>query len=514
MSDPTIHLNEFTFDPRTGQLSGPEGTQAVTGLSARVLLCLIQAAPNTVSPEQLARGAWRLDHVSEDTIAQRIALLRKLFNDDPKSPRVIRTLRGEGYALIASLEPAAPPAPEEPASPSRLRSVLILTVIVALTAAGYGLYDRLGPSAVRDEQQSSITDPLDGLLDRARQRLALHDATATQQAITLLETARERAPEDPRVMTSLAFALTTEATKFEGNRIEEAERLARSAVDAAPDMASGWHALGYTLDAQGRVDEALAAYGESLRLNPDDFAARSSAAFLMAIRGRLYEALRNDVTALTAPGTNLYAELQIARSLCLMGDDVRARAFEARALLLNPDNPVVRAGLAEAALSRSELDRVDQILSASEPSGEALRLSGRAALMRGDREAAQTAFEAAGNSATAERAALAALMGQTADFDALAPDDTWPEGRLRLAEIAAARGEAERAVLLVNAAIDLGWRDAGLIEDSPFLGSLLQSGALAPALARIEREVAAQAARLDRDLEVSAQLDAIIASSG
>lgn len=233
----------------------------------------------------------------------------------------------------------------------------------------------------------------------------------------------------------------------------------------------------------------------------------------MSIRGRLYEALRYDVAALTAPGTNLYAELQIARSLRLMGDDVRARAFEARALLLNPDNPVVRTGLAEAALSRGDLDRVDQIVSAGEPNGEALRLSGRAALMRDDREAARTAFEAAGNSASAERAAMAAQRGENLTFDALAPDDTWPEGRLRLAEIAAARGEAERAVLLVNAAIDLGWRDAGLIEGSPFLRTLVERGTLAPALARIEREVAAQAVRLERDNEALAQLDAIIASS-
>lgn len=129
------------------------------------------------------------------------------------------------------------------------------------------------PSAFPGGQQSASTDPLDELLDRARQRLALHEANATQQAITLLEAARERAPDDPRVQTSLAFALATEATKFDGARIEEAERLARAAVGTAPDLASGWHALGYSLDAQGRVDEALAAYGESLRLNPDGFAA-------------------------------------------------------------------------------------------------------------------------------------------------------------------------------------------------------------------------------------------------
>ncbi len=518
MSDPIIQLNEYKFDPRTGQLVGPDGTQAVTGLSARVLLCLIEAAPNTVSPQQLAKGAWRLDHVSEDTIAQRIALLRKVFGDDPKSPRFIRTLRGDGYALIADLEPRREDtsAQERSAWPFLLAS---LAAAIAIAALIWTFWDRATPEVGTPEgvQSQASADPVDALLERARSRLSVHDRAATRQAIALLETAQARAPDDPRVKTGLAFALTTEATKFGGNRVEEAETLARAAVEARPEYASSWHALGYALDAQGRVDEALSAYGEALALDPDDFAARSSSAFLMMIRGRLYEALSHDVTAVSGEATNLYGELQIARSLRLMGDDARARAFEARALLLNPGQPVVLAGLGEAALSRGEFDRVSAFLDRAQPddqNGELARLAGRAALSLGDEASAIEALTAAGPAAHWDLVALRALSGEApADAISLSPADTWPESRIRMAEFAAASGQTGEALALIHAAIDLGWRDKGLLLHSPFLQGVRDEPEFRSAIERIETQTAAQAMRLSRDEEVSAQLDAIIASS-
>ena len=54
----------------------------------------------------------------------------------------------------------------------------------------------------------------------------MQDQDGTRRAITLLEEARLLAPDDPRVAVLLAFALSTDATKYGGDRISEAEALA------------------------------------------------------------------------------------------------------------------------------------------------------------------------------------------------------------------------------------------------------------------------------------------------
>lgn len=72
-------------------------------LSFELLLALVQSAPAILSREQLSNTVWRKTHVSDETIAQRIKLLRKSLDDDPKNPRYIRTIRGRGYTLLGAV---------------------------------------------------------------------------------------------------------------------------------------------------------------------------------------------------------------------------------------------------------------------------------------------------------------------------------------------------------------------------------------------------------------------------
>lgn len=79
----------------------------VSGLNFDVLIALVEGATKPLSVSALARQAWRLDHVSEETVAKRIALLREALGDDARQPRYVRTVRGHGYALAAPVETVA-----------------------------------------------------------------------------------------------------------------------------------------------------------------------------------------------------------------------------------------------------------------------------------------------------------------------------------------------------------------------------------------------------------------------
>ncbi len=75
----------------------------LTDRSFRLLEALIQHAPELVSKDQLIAAVWDDTIVSDDTLAQRVRLLRQSLGDDSQKPRYIAAVRGRGYRLVAQL---------------------------------------------------------------------------------------------------------------------------------------------------------------------------------------------------------------------------------------------------------------------------------------------------------------------------------------------------------------------------------------------------------------------------
>ena len=71
-----------------------------------VLCYLAQHAGRVVTRDELLDAVWADLVVNEDALTRAVSELRKLFGDDPRSPKVIQTVRGRGYRLIAPVRPA------------------------------------------------------------------------------------------------------------------------------------------------------------------------------------------------------------------------------------------------------------------------------------------------------------------------------------------------------------------------------------------------------------------------
>jgi hypothetical protein len=69
-----------------------------------VLVCLCQAKGEPVSKEHLFRQVWQDTFVTDDVLKRCIWQLRKAFQDDSKSPRVIETIAKGGYRLLLPIE--------------------------------------------------------------------------------------------------------------------------------------------------------------------------------------------------------------------------------------------------------------------------------------------------------------------------------------------------------------------------------------------------------------------------
>ena len=98
-----------------------------------VLLCLIQESGNVVSREQLIQRVWPDTFVTDDVVKRCIWQIRRAFDDDPKSPRVIETISKGGYRLMLPAQVHVPESttPSDKWSGKRKRVVAAGTLVAA-----------------------------------------------------------------------------------------------------------------------------------------------------------------------------------------------------------------------------------------------------------------------------------------------------------------------------------------------------------------------------------------------
>ena len=103
---------------------------------------LIRAAPAVVTLDDLMTHVWGEVVVSEETLTQRISLLRQALGDDSKSPRYVRSVRGVGYGLVPEVEVQTGSAPGRAAKFAGLFGYLAVGLAVGALALAYWLSTR------------------------------------------------------------------------------------------------------------------------------------------------------------------------------------------------------------------------------------------------------------------------------------------------------------------------------------------------------------------------------------
>jgi len=91
----------------------------VSGLSFRLLEVLLEQGQRVVGFDELMERVWAPAVVNEETVTQRVRLLRQALRDDGRNPRYLRSVRGRGYQLC--IEPQRIDEPQVEVS-SRKRS--------------------------------------------------------------------------------------------------------------------------------------------------------------------------------------------------------------------------------------------------------------------------------------------------------------------------------------------------------------------------------------------------------
>ena len=92
-----IALGEHQYDPARQQLLGPEGPVRLTSGEARLLQILAANPGNPISREALLQQSQLAG--SARAVDVQVARLRRKIEPNPKVPRYLQTIRGQGYVL-------------------------------------------------------------------------------------------------------------------------------------------------------------------------------------------------------------------------------------------------------------------------------------------------------------------------------------------------------------------------------------------------------------------------------
>jgi TolB-like protein/DNA-binding winged helix-turn-helix (wHTH) protein len=136
-TDETVTFRGFAFLTRSGELRTPEGKAAdLRSQSAKVLSALAARLGEIVSKEDLIQAVWPDTFVTDDSLTQCIADIRRALGDDRHA--IVQTFPKRGYRLNA--DPSQPAVPTARSSTRSSRRDLMLAAAILLVASAIGAY--------------------------------------------------------------------------------------------------------------------------------------------------------------------------------------------------------------------------------------------------------------------------------------------------------------------------------------------------------------------------------------
>jgi len=102
---PVLKLGRWSYDPQRDELQADGDPVRLTDMEAGLMRVLSAEPGFAVSREVLAEQARKgKEAINDRTIDVQVTRLRRKIEEDPKNPRYLVTVRGEGYMLMPDME--------------------------------------------------------------------------------------------------------------------------------------------------------------------------------------------------------------------------------------------------------------------------------------------------------------------------------------------------------------------------------------------------------------------------
>jgi TolB-like protein len=116
------HIGDLIVDTNNRSVTRDDEIISLSPRTFHLLVALARRAPNVVGRQELLETVWPDEFVNDETLSQRVRVLRESLGDLTDNPRYVAAVRGWGYRLVASVERFEAPA----ASAGAIHSLAVL----------------------------------------------------------------------------------------------------------------------------------------------------------------------------------------------------------------------------------------------------------------------------------------------------------------------------------------------------------------------------------------------------
>ncbi|UTW55693.1 hypothetical protein [Kordiimonas sp. SCSIO 12610] len=153
-------IQNIIFDAETGicavDNSNSPNEVKLEGLNLLLMRALTEFGSEPLTIDVLSKIVWKRDHVSEDTIAKRISLLRATLSEIAGSTQVIRTLPNRRYQLIGPIKKLevseVPPTPLATKHANKKSFIIAVAVILILITTAVYQMTSTKPPVLKDPE--------------------------------------------------------------------------------------------------------------------------------------------------------------------------------------------------------------------------------------------------------------------------------------------------------------------------------------------------------------------------
>ena len=109
-----FRLGDWLVEPELNRVSRGGSSYQLALKVMDVLVFLAEHAGTTVPKHRIIDAVWRTEFITENSLTQAIADLRRVLGDNARDPQFIETITKRGYRLIADVEILDDAAPITP----------------------------------------------------------------------------------------------------------------------------------------------------------------------------------------------------------------------------------------------------------------------------------------------------------------------------------------------------------------------------------------------------------------
>ncbi|WP_085297991.1 winged helix-turn-helix domain-containing protein [Cognaticolwellia mytili] len=527
-------IDDLNLDVQRGELTRQEEVITLPKLSYDLLVALAKSAPALLSQEQLMAIVWPERVIGDETLKQRVKLLRKSLGDDASAPTYIEAVRGRGYRLIPAVKcecvVRSPPSvmldlsandrfPSIAGSQfgtmwrrmSLLGLVAFIGMLVSLTLS------TSSPNNVTEENPTSnsvsTNEVSESVVKTNAERLYLrgrdyyHRYRKQDNDIAIdffLKAINENYTFSP-AYAALSQAYSQKYFQFSGQESDKQLAIdnAYQALSYDNQSADGYKALGTAYYVSGWLSKSIKTLHRGLAIEADEIEILINLAFIYSEQGELEKALHWHKVILEQTPEHALAMMHTGLTLQRAKQFDAAKFWYEKALTLQPDYLLTSYHLAQLAIDKKDYIEASNLInevSQTNTNQQALLLQTRADIeyFQGKLTSAQQLYQQAAtlkeNDATSRANVLARLLTGTIakkqenniDKSLVASDEQTilllkakqqqgneqAELSLLLAEIYSAKGQFTLAMRYLTQAIEQGYQLDYRVLDAPLFNGL------------------------------------------